>query len=206
MLIVPDQLEPATELEVFRARVCKVFDGDGFLANVWNPILREWVQRIPFRFAFIDAPEMAQPFGSEARDALARLILGKTLRLEPIGKESTRYLPIDPYRRLLCMAFLTEEMPAGRIEYYREGSYGEGTVRKPRPVTRNIELEMIVNGCAWVITQYVFEREAEYHAAQELAKRQRRGLWAANNPEAPWKFKSRQRRRSTTFLEQGILL
>ena len=205
MLIVPDQLEPATEHEVVRARVIKVFDGDGFLANVWNPIRQDWVQRVPCRFAFIDAPELAQPFGREARDALARLILGKTLRLEPIGKESTGYVPVDPYRRFLCMAFLTEEMHAGRLEYYRDGVCGEGTVRRPRLVTRNIELEMIVNGWAWAIRQYTYEREADYQTAEGHARRDGRGLWAANNPEAPWKFKSREKRRRTTCAEQAPL-
>ena len=205
MLIVPDQLEPATELETVRASVIKVFDGDGFLANVWNPIRQDWVQRVPCRLAFIDAPELAQPFGREARDALARLVLGKTLHLEPIGKESTGYLPVDPYRRFLCMAFLTEEMPSGRLKYYRDGACGEGTVRRPRLVTRNIELEMIVNGWAWAIRQYTFEREAEYQTAEEHARRDRRGLWSANNPEPPWKFKSREKRRRASCAEQAPL-
>ena len=205
MLIVPDLLEPATELEIIRASVIKVFDGDGFLANVWNPIRQDWVQRVPCRFAFIDAPELAQTSGREARDALASLILGKTLHLEPIGKESSGYLPIDPYRRFLCMAFLSEEMRPGPLTYYRDGVCGQGTVRRPRLVTRNIELEMIVNGWAWAVTQYTFEREAEYQAGQECARQHRRGLWATNNPEAPWKFKSREKRRRVTCTMQAPL-
>jgi endonuclease YncB( thermonuclease family) len=49
--------------ETFEAKVQKVFDGDGFLASVWNPLRRKWVERVPFRFAFIDAPEMGQLHG-----------------------------------------------------------------------------------------------------------------------------------------------
>src|SRR3546814_16818942 len=87
-----------------------LFRSDGFLANVWHPFRETWVERIPFRFAFIDAPEMGQPCGPEARDFLAALIAGKELRLAPVGKESTGYMPIDPYKRLLCVGFMTEQI------------------------------------------------------------------------------------------------
>ena len=156
MIIVPDDPGEAGLDEVFKAVVLKVFDGDGFLATVWHPFRETWVERIPFRFAFIDAPEMGQPCGPEARDFLAGLIAGKELRLDPVGKESTGYMPIDPYKRLLCVGFLTEQMEAGRIDYYHQGRCGSGLVKRPRPVTRNIELEMVVNGWAWVVEQYSF--------------------------------------------------
>src|SRR3546814_9060862 len=76
-------------------------------------------------------------------------------------------MPIAPYKRLLCVGFLTEQMEAGRIDYYHQGKCGSGLVKRPRPVTRNIELEMIVNGWAWVVEQYSFEREDEYFRSEE---------------------------------------
>ena len=79
-------------------------------------------------------------------------------------------------------------------------------LRRPRPVTRNIELEMIVNGWAWVVEQYAFDREAEYFEAQYDARRDRRGLWAMDNPEPPWTFKRRQKRRSKASEGQGRLI
>ncbi len=196
MIIVPDDPVAAAPDEALKASVVKVFDGDGFLANVWNPFRNAWVKRVPFRFAFIDAPEIEQPFGSESRDYLNNLISGKTLRLGPVGKKSTGFVPMDPYKRLLCMGFLTEQMEVGRVHYYLNGGCGEGSVRKARPVTRNIELEMIVNGWAWVVEQWAFDREDEYFEAQNDAQRNRRGLWAMDNPEPPWNFKRRQKRRS----------
>ncbi|MFL0670786.1 MAG: thermonuclease family protein [Erythrobacter sp.] len=87
MIIVPDDPGPAGPDDVFKAAVRKVFDGDGFLASVWHPYRQAWVERVPFRFAFIDAPEMEQPFGQEAKDFLAGLIADKELRLDPVGKE-----------------------------------------------------------------------------------------------------------------------
>lgn len=195
MIIVPDNPTPAAPDEVFKASVGKVFDGDGFLASVWHPERDVWVPRIPFRFAFIDAPEMDQPYGHASREFLESLIGGKVLRLHPIGKESTGGIPIDQYKRILCMGFLTEQMERGRIEYYINGFCNAGSVNKVRPATRNIELEMVVNGWAWVVERYSFDREAEYFAAQDDARCHRRGLWALDNPEPPWNFKRRQQRR-----------
>lgn len=206
MIIVPDDPGPAGIDEALKAVVRKVFDGDGFLANVWHPYREAWVERVPFRFAFIDAPEMAQPFGPEARDFLVGLIANKELRLDPVGKESTGYMPIDPYKRVLCMAFLTEQLDVGTVDYYHEGKRGGGSVKRARLVTRNIELEMIVNGWAWVTEQYAFDRETEYFEAQDDAQRDRRGLWAMDNPEPPWTFKRRQKRRSKASEGQGRLI
>ena len=95
MIIVPDDPGPASPDEVLKANVVKVLHGDGFLANIWHPVREVWVQRISFRFAFIDAPEIEQPLGRESQAFLQLLIAGKTLRLDPIGKQSTGGIPID---------------------------------------------------------------------------------------------------------------
>lgn len=205
MIIVPDSPPAATHEDVFKATVVKVFDGDGFLADLWNPLREAWVPRIPFRFAFIDAPEIEQPFGPESRDFLYRLIMDKTVRLDPICKGSAEGNPFDQYKRILCMGYLTEEMQIGSINYYLNGSCSEGSVKTARHATRNIELEMIVNGWAWVVKQYTFDREAEYFAAQDDAQRHRRGLWTMDNPEPPWNFKRRQKLRQRATARQGTL-
>lgn len=206
MIIVPDRPNLEAPEGSLTAVVRKVFDGDGFLASVWHPIKQGWVERVPFRFAFIDAPEMEQPYGPEAKDYLVRLIGEKSLHLDLIGKESKGYLPVDAYKRLLCMAFLSEQMECGPIHYYLNGKCDAGTVRKARSVTRNIELEMIVNGWAWVVEQYTFDREEEYFEAQAHAQRHKRGLWALDDPEPPWFFKRRQKRRNRASDGQGTLL
>ena len=136
---------------------------------------------------------------------LHALIAGKALRLSLIDKESMGYLPIDQYKRMLCMAFLTEEMQVGEITYYRNGKCGSGIARQARPVMRNVELEMIVNGWAWVTEQYAFEREEEYFEAQADAQRNRRGLWAEDSPEPPWEFKRRQKRLGKSDKRQASL-
>src|SRR3546814_14381072 len=85
---------------------------------------------------------MGQALGSESMEFLHQLISGKALRLSPIGKESMGYLPIDQYKRMLCMAFLTEEMRVGEVRYYLNGKCGSGMEKKASPVRRKIELEM----------------------------------------------------------------
>jgi micrococcal nuclease len=205
MIIVPDDPVPALPEEILNANVTKVFDGDGFLANVWHPLREAWVPRVPFRFAFIDAPEIEQPFGRESQAFLQNLIMAKTLRIDPVGKQSTGGMPIDPYKRMLCMGFLTEQMEVGQLSYYLNGLCSTGTVKTVRPTTRNIELEMIVNGLAWVVDRWTFEREDEYFEAQVNAQQNRRGLWAMDNPEPPWEFKRRQKRQKPSASGQGRL-
>jgi endonuclease YncB( thermonuclease family) len=194
-IIAPDAPEPEDMKEMLEAEVTKVFDGDGFLAKLWQPLRGTWLDKVPFRFAFIDAPEMQQPFGPEAKAFLEQLIKGKRLSLGLIGKQSTGYVPIDGYKRLLCVGFMTEEMQPCEVTYLMNGKVETGVVKRARPVTRNIELEMIINGWAWVTEQYSFDREEEYFAAQDEAIREGRGLWAMDNPEPPWRFKQREKRR-----------
>jgi endonuclease YncB( thermonuclease family) len=205
-VLVPDDPGPDELREMLEAKVVRVFDGDGFLADVWHPSQAKWINRVPFRFAFIDAPEMNQPLGAEAKAFLQRSIAGKSLRLDPIGKESNGYAPIDQYKRMLCMAYLTEEMEVGETPYFLSGRCEVGLVKRARPVTRNIELEMVINGWAWVTEQYAFDREVEYFAAQDDARQAKRGLWAMANPEPPWKFKQKQKRLRSKANGQGNLL
>lgn len=204
-ILAPDDPGPDALAEMLEAKVLKVFDGDGFLADVWHPLDNKWINRVPFRLAFIDAPEMEQPLGAEAKEFLRSLIAGKTLRLAPIGKESTGGVPIDPYKRMLCMAYITEEMQVGEIAYFLSGRASVGVVKTSRPVTRNVELEMIVNGWAWVTEQYAFDREEDYFTIQDDAWRYRRGLWAMDNPEPPWTFKQRHKRRRKAMEGQASL-
>jgi endonuclease YncB( thermonuclease family) len=158
----PDPPEPDELEELLEAEVRRVFDGDGFLAAVWDPQRRQWVDRVPFRFAFIDAPEMEQAFGPEAKEFLHKAINGKKLKLALIGKQSTGYRPLDHYQRLLCVAYLTEEVRPGAVEYFLDGKFDTGVVKSARDVTRNVELEMIINGWAWVTRHYASDREEEY--------------------------------------------
>jgi hypothetical protein len=54
-------------------------------------------------------------------------------------------------------------------------------------VFRNVELEMVLNGWAWVLERY--EPDPRYPAALEEARRRKRGIWALEGNVPPWEFK-----------------
>lgn len=62
-------------------RVVHVAAGDAF-SVVLNG------RRVRVRLAGIDAPESDQPYGSTAKKALARMVFGKAVRLQPVGQEA----------------------------------------------------------------------------------------------------------------------
>ena len=70
----------------------KVSDGD----TIW--VVDESGKRIKIRMNKIDAPEMNQPYGKEAADRLAELVLGKYVTLESSGT--------DQYGRSLEVVFI----------------------------------------------------------------------------------------------------
>lgn len=54
----------------------------------------------------------------------------------------------------------------------------------------DLNLGLIRNGWAWAYRQYLREPfAAPYIAAEEAARRERRGLWADSNPTAPWNWR-----------------
>jgi endonuclease YncB( thermonuclease family) len=51
-------------------------------------------RQIKIRFAEIDAPELAQPYGNKAKQLLSRMVFGKEVSITP--------LTIDHYRRIVA--------------------------------------------------------------------------------------------------------
>lgn len=56
---------------------------------------------------------------------------------------------------------------------------------------KSVNEEMVAAGAAWLYDRYVTDRGL--YALQDRARAQKRGLWAAKNPEAPWRWRYRQR-------------
>lgn len=74
--------------EPFRTKVVGVHDGDSITVyDGVNP-------QIKIRLSEIDAPELKQPYGKEAKAVLSGLIFGQAVTLTPHGK--------DRYSRLLA--------------------------------------------------------------------------------------------------------
>ena len=116
--------------ETLRAKVLKVFDGDGFLARASIPPRGIEIE-ISVRCGFIDAPEMQQAGGHEAKEFLDQQIGGQCLDLALLIKMDTGGM-VDRHRRIVAVPYLWSDLQGWR----------------------NIELEIILNGWAWLLERY----------------------------------------------------
>jgi len=67
---------------------------------------------------------------------------------------------------------------------------------------RDVGLEMIRAGCAWHYRQY--SDDAGYAAAEEEARRARRGLWQDAKPVAPWTYRQPRDSRQAPPAARGL--
>jgi endonuclease YncB( thermonuclease family) len=59
---------------------------------------------------------------------------------------------------------------------------------------RDINQEMVAEGWAWAYRQYLDRPHAsEYVKLEELARKEKRGLWKQSNPQPPWEFRKNLR-------------
>jgi len=72
----------STPAQLLSAHVDGVHDGDTITAN-----LSGGTKPIRIRLHAIDAPELKQPHGHDSQAYLERLVLGKTVQLEPHGED-----------------------------------------------------------------------------------------------------------------------
>lgn len=183
--------------ETVRATVVKVFDGDGFLTRIYLP--RRGVDaELSVRCGFIDAPELEQPGGPEARDFLEQIIGGRDVDLIILTKMDTGGI-VDRHGRVVAVPYLRQVSPgtAGGLQV---------SVPSTRALFRNVELEMVLNGWAWVLERYCPEQA--YFDALEDAQRHRRGIWSRDDNQHPWKFKTgryRAHREATASSTQASL-
>jgi endonuclease YncB( thermonuclease family) len=165
--------------ETLRVQVLKVFDGDGFLSQLPHPRGGAAIE-ISVRCGFIDAPELGQPGGYEARDYLTELVDRRWVEIALLLKSNTGRMT-DRFRRVVAVPYLRQ---AGDC--------------------RNIELEMLLNGWAWLLGRYC--PPEHYYRALEDAQRHRRGIWARDDNVEPWEFKKQSyRSRPRRSANQGDL-
>ncbi len=89
-------------------------------------------------------------------------------------------------KRTLMYKLLGREVSAEIVE---NDSYGR-TVAVIRHKGRDINLEMVDEGLAWAYRRYLDTPYAsDYIAAEDRARRLRRGLWRDRNPIPPWEFR-----------------
>ncbi|QNM94964.1 thermonuclease family protein [Chitinimonas koreensis] len=139
-------------------RVIGVADGDTL------EVLTEAGQRERVRLAYIDAPEHDQPWGTRARQALAKQVFGRAVVVREHGR--------DRYGRLLGDVLVEgrdvseAQLAAGMAWHYLHYA------RKDQPADS-------------------FER---YQDAERTARNRQEGLWHDDAPTAPWDFRHAGRR------------
>lgn len=111
------------------------------------------------RMAYIDAPEMKQAYGTHSRDNLRAAAEGR--------KVSVRVFDTDRYQREVA------QVSVGKTD---------------------LNLMQVQDGAAWHYKSYAKEQQdkadfADYADAQMQAERERKGLWKAKNPQAPWAYR-----------------
>ena len=154
--------------DTIRVLVVRVFDGDGFLCRIDLPNRGRSIEAT-VRCGFIDAPETGQVGGRESKAFLETLIGGKLLDVIVLTKMDTGS-SFDRHGRLVGVPFLPAE-PARSMP------------------ARNVELEMVLNGWAWVLERY--GPDDRYMTALADAQQNRRGIWAYADNIPPWEFKRR---------------
>lgn len=178
MLIAPE--EPG--VETLRVPVLKVFDGDGFLTRIYHPRRSSSIE-VTIRFGFIDAPEMDQRGGPEAQAFLQSLIGDKFVDLAILTKLDTGGI-VDRHGRIVAIPYLPIECQTTPLPGKPWGACSP----------RNIELEMVLNGWAWVLDRY--GPDERYFEALEDAQRYRRGIWAFDGNVHPWEHKKSRYRKT----------
>jgi micrococcal nuclease len=193
--VVPERLPP-TAIQV---PVLKVLDGDGFLTRVKvedieDDLFGKSAIEATVRFGFVDAPEIEQPGGPEAKEFLTALIGGRHVWIAVLTKMNTGR-SVDAYGRIVCVPYLEQDyehctfLTSSRCRH-RIHCFGQSIT-----VTRNIELEMVLNGWAWVMERY--GPDDRYFDALADARNNRRGIWAKGDNVDPWTFKQNKRRNTS---------
>lgn len=155
----------STSLAAESGYVHRVSDGDTVT------IITDSQTKVKCRLYGIDAPEKKQPYGSESRDTLAKMVLG--VNVSYLVKNT------DMYGRSVCIISFLEE--------------GRGRERIANE-------EMLRLGMAWAYVQYL-KRDKDktnlkkYLELQGDAMQDRVGLWQDSSPQAPWEFRRKNRRR-----------
>ncbi|MGB5077020.1 MAG: topoisomerase DNA-binding C4 zinc finger domain-containing protein, partial [Sphingorhabdus sp.] len=125
---------------------------------------------------------------------LSSLIADSWLDLVVLTKMDTGGI-VDRFGRIVCIPYLTAECGSQPVAARSLVQRFSGLFA-PRTITRNVELEMVLNGWAWVLDRY--GPDETYFEALEDARRWRRGIWAYRDNVHPWEFKKQKYRQRRT--------
>ncbi|MCE2898582.1 MAG: thermonuclease family protein [Betaproteobacteria bacterium] len=108
---------PACLADIIRGRVARVHDGDTLT-------VRQDGRQVKVRLVDIDAPELAQPHGRDAREALEAMVLREAVTVRTTGN--------DRYRRVLGLVERERDGLDVNLELVRRGhawAYSRSSLR-----------------------------------------------------------------------------
>ena len=163
----------AEKVKVIIGLCTKVIDGDTIHVVTGGNV------RFKVRLERIDAPESDQPYGKEATDYLAKLIKGRTVRVEWVKK--------DRYGRILGIVYTQDgraRTPAAPQPPQNETALVKGWY--------DINLHLVGTGNAHHYSY--FDKTPAYSAAESAAKEKKLGLWASESPISPYDWRKNKRK------------
>ena len=127
-------------------------------------ILKSGFHQFRVRLGAIDCPENAQDWGERAKFGLIKMVGGQRVQYEDHGE--------DLHGRKIVTLYVIDKHKGEWI---------------------NVNEKMVVRGHAWVMRQYYGylsnERKMQINRLERWAKAKKVGLWKANSPVPPWKWR-----------------
>lgn len=139
--------------KLLEGAVTAVHDGDTLTVNTAGVLYK-------VRLDSIDAPELAQPFGSASRSALATTVLGKSVKVA--------YAKTDQYDRIVGAVFTNS------CQYVNLGQVVTGMAWFYKAYQCEVSAAT----------------RLQFMQAQDQAVEAKSGLWSQGNPEAPWFYRN----------------
>lgn len=148
-------VEQTQELEKWQLKPGSIYDGDTFRVTREN-------EELKIRLCGIDAPEIKQPLGIEARDYLEKIVKwgNGELLLLPIEK--------DRYGRTVAEVY----------------------VQDSKNTAVNLNMQIVRDGYAWHYERYSGNcpTKNELVLAEEVAREEGWGVWNGNH-QPPWEWR-----------------
>ncbi len=146
-------------------RVRAVMTGDTFTCE------NDAKRTITVKLYQAEAPKLTQNFGREAKEALA-LVLGDRVRLDVHDTSQADYVVATVYTSLMCSCFPTNH-PKAHMNAYMDCLCWQDVTKT-----------MIEQGNVW---RSIFSQSnPEYIQAEQMARKNKLGLWRQEHPIAPW--------------------
>jgi len=151
----------AVSADELDAVVTYVVDGDSF------KVLLADGKRAEVRLQGIDAPEYKQAYGQQSRASLLAILDQMPIRIDSKKR--------DRYGRLIAHVWV------------------QPTDCKRCAKTLEAGLYQLTQGAAWYFRRFESELDEDtrgrYASAEQEARARKWGLWAAENPQAPWSWR-----------------